>query len=48
MALKLAGTSSELSEEERKEQEGYVVTEAVLILLWVVKDLLISNVDHQD
>lgn len=28
MALKLAGTSSELSEEERKEQEGYVVTEA--------------------
>ncbi|ODV80096.1 tetrahydrofolate synthase [Suhomyces tanzawaensis NRRL Y-17324] len=28
MALKLAGTSPDLSEEERKEQEGYVVTEA--------------------
>lgn len=28
MALKLAGTSPELSEEERQQQEGYVVTEA--------------------
>lgn len=28
MALKLAGTSPDLSEEERKQQEGYVVTEA--------------------
>lgn len=28
MALKLAGTSPDLSEEEREEQEGYVVTEA--------------------
>lgn len=28
MALKLAGTSSDLSEEERAAQEGYVVTEA--------------------
>ncbi|KAI5954443.1 ADE3 [Candida jiufengensis] len=28
MALKLAGTSKDLSDEERKEQEGYVVTEA--------------------
>lgn len=28
MALKLAGTSPSLSEEERQEQEGYVVTEA--------------------
>lgn len=28
MALKLAGTPTEISEEERREQEGYVVTEA--------------------
>lgn len=28
MALKLAGTSPDISEEERQEQEGYVVTEA--------------------
>ncbi|OBA21523.1 C-1-tetrahydrofolate synthase mitochondrial precursor [Metschnikowia bicuspidata var. bicuspidata NRRL YB-4993] len=28
MALKLAGTSPDLTEEERKKQEGYVVTEA--------------------
>lgn len=28
MALKLAGTSPDLSEDERKQQEGYVVTEA--------------------
>lgn len=28
MALKLAGTSADLSEEERQKQEGYVVTEA--------------------
>lgn len=28
MALKLAGTSSDLTPEEKKEQEGYVVTEA--------------------
>lgn len=28
MALKLAGTSPDLTEDERKEQEGYVVTEA--------------------
>lgn len=28
MALKLAGTSPDLTEEERQEQEGYVVTEA--------------------
>ncbi|CCE82958.1 Piso0_002728 [Millerozyma farinosa CBS 7064] len=28
MALKLAGTPSEISEDERREQEGYVVTEA--------------------
>ena len=28
MALKLAGTSADLTPEERKEQEGYVVTEA--------------------
>ncbi|RLV90198.1 C-1-tetrahydrofolate synthase mitochondrial [Spathaspora sp. JA1] len=28
MALKLAGTSTDLSDEERAEQEGYVVTEA--------------------